>query len=80
MHTPAYIFQTFNEVSPQVKGAIGGSEQPWVTSSPIEGTFFFFRFEETATAVRPASPPVVSETEPELVRRQRHRDHAAQAT
>jgi len=44
------------------------------------GHFLFCRFDETATAVRPASPPVVSETEPELVRRQKHRDHAAQAT
>jgi len=69
MRTPGLdIFQTFNEVGLQVKRATGGSQQPWVASSPIEGTFFFAAPQETATAVRPASPPAVSETEPELVR------------
>src|SRR5262245_39788428 len=69
MRTPGLdIFQTCNEVGLQVKRATGGSQQPWVASSPIEGTFFFAAPQETATAVRPASPPAVSETEPELVR------------
>src|SRR5262249_46085413 len=64
MRTPGLdIFQTFNEVGLQVKRATGGSQQPWVASSPIEATFFFAAPQETATAVRPASPPAVSETE-----------------
>lgn len=35
------IFQTFNRVGLTVKRATGGSQQPWVSSSPIDGTFYF---------------------------------------
>src|SRR5262249_57144720 len=35
------VFQIFNEVGLAVKRATGGRQQPWVTSSPIEGTFYF---------------------------------------
>jgi C-terminal peptidase prc len=35
------IFQTFNDVGLAVKRATGGSQQPWVSSSPIDGRFFF---------------------------------------
>ncbi|WP_338700240.1 caspase family protein [Bradyrhizobium sp. 26S5] len=35
------IFQTFNQVGLAVKRATGGSQQPWVSSSPIDGTFYF---------------------------------------
>ena len=35
------IFQTFNEVGLAVKRATGGEQQPWVSSSPIDGTFYF---------------------------------------
>ena len=35
------IFQTFNEVGLAVKRATGGSQQPWVSSSPIDGNFYF---------------------------------------
>src|ERR1700682_2108105 len=41
------IFQTFNQVGLAVKRETGGSQQPWVSSSPIDGTFYF---------VAPASP------------------------
>src|ERR1700722_4663005 len=37
------IFQTFNEVGLAVKHATGGSQQPWVSSSPIDGSFYFFQ-------------------------------------
>lgn len=40
------IFQTFNEVGLAVKRSTGGTQQPWVSSSPIDGKFYF------------ASPPV----------------------
>jgi hypothetical protein len=42
------IFQTFNQVGLAVKRETGGSQQPWVSSSPIDGTFYF---------VPPASQP-----------------------
>jgi len=35
------IFQTFNEVGLSVKRTTGGSQQPWVSSSPIDGNFYF---------------------------------------
>lgn len=35
------IFQTFNRVGLQVKRATGGAQQPWLSSSPIEGVFYF---------------------------------------
>ena len=35
------LFQTFNEVGLTVKRTTGGSQQPWVSSSPIDGDFFF---------------------------------------
>ncbi len=35
------IFQTFNRVGLEVKRATGGSQQPWLSSSPIEGVFYF---------------------------------------
>lgn len=35
------LFETFNEVGLAVKRSTGGSQQPWVSSSPIEGKFYF---------------------------------------
>jgi hypothetical protein len=35
------VFQTFNEVGLAVKRATGGRQQPWVSSSPIDGNFYF---------------------------------------
>ena len=35
------IFQSFNRVGVVVKNATGGSQQPWIAISPIEGEFFF---------------------------------------
>ena len=35
------LFDVFNEVGLSVKRATGGVQQPWVSSSPIEGGFYF---------------------------------------
>jgi hypothetical protein len=35
------IFDMFNEVGLRVKEATGGSQQPWLSSSPIAGNFYF---------------------------------------
>lgn len=35
------LFETFNEVGLSVKRSTGGSQQPWVSSSPIDGKFYF---------------------------------------
>jgi caspase domain-containing protein/F5/8 type C domain-containing protein len=70
MQTPGLdIFQTFNAVGLQVKRATGGSQQPWVASSPIEGTFTFASGQQVATAPPPAPPqPPAPSPQPELVR------------
>lgn len=35
------IFDVFNEVGLEVKKQTGGAQQPWVSSSPITGSFYF---------------------------------------
>ncbi|MEA2918174.1 MAG: hypothetical protein QOJ15_10255 [Bradyrhizobium sp.] len=35
------VFDAFNEVGLTVKKATGGEQQPWVSSSPIDGSFYF---------------------------------------
>jgi formylglycine-generating enzyme required for sulfatase activity/uncharacterized caspase-like protein len=35
------IFDTFNQIGVQVKKATNGAQQPWVSSSPIDGAFYF---------------------------------------
>ena len=54
------IFQTFNQVGLAVKRETGGSQQPWVSSSPIDGTFYF-----VAPLAAPASPQVAIAPAPE---------------
>jgi hypothetical protein len=34
------LFRTFNEVGLTVKRATSGEQQPWVSSSPIDGSFY----------------------------------------
>jgi uncharacterized caspase-like protein len=35
------VFQTFNQVGLAVASATGGSQQPWLSLSPIKGDFYF---------------------------------------
>lgn len=35
------VLQAFNQVGLAVKRATGSSQQPWISSSPIEGSFYF---------------------------------------
>jgi uncharacterized caspase-like protein len=35
------VFDVFNEVGLTVKKTTGGQQQPWVSSSPIDGSFYF---------------------------------------
>jgi hypothetical protein len=55
------IFQTFNQVGLTVKRATGGLQLPWVSTSPIDGVFYFV--EPSNAGVRPdaavtAAPPL----------------------
>jgi hypothetical protein len=71
------IFQTFNVVGLQVKRNTGGAQQPWVSSSPIEGTFSFAAAGGEAASPAPAQEPTPAaplvavpapEPEPKLAR------------
>ncbi|WP_024343179.1 caspase family protein [Bradyrhizobium japonicum] len=52
------VFQTFNQVRLAVKRATAGAQQPWVSSSPIDGTFYFVPPTHTA-------PPQIATMQPD---------------
>jgi uncharacterized caspase-like protein len=54
------IFQIFNTVGLAVKDATGGVQQPWVSSSPIAGNFYFAGQAAGAPATAAAPPPPVA--------------------
>lgn len=56
------IFQTFNAVGLAVKQVTGGSQQPWVSSSPIAGNFYFAGRAADGQPTRPAAPPAIAPT------------------
>ena len=56
------IFQTFNQVGLAVKRQTGGSQQPWVSSSPIDGTFYFVAPVAAASPQVAVAPPRLSDT------------------
>ena len=64
------IFRVFNEVGLRVKRDTGGDQQPWVSTSPIDGEFHFVRGPasevQTAGLVRP--PEVPRPTPPPAIR------------
>jgi len=45
------VFDVFNNVGLTVKKATGGEQQPWVSSSPIDGSFYFAAKQEEAPPV-----------------------------
>ena len=58
MLTPGLdVFKTFNEVGLAVARATGGTQQPWVSCSPIRGEFYFAGAPASATNVRPPDDP-----------------------
>ena len=46
-------FQTFDEIGLAVKRSTGGEQQPWVSSSPIDGSFYFAGAPASVTDARP---------------------------
>jgi hypothetical protein len=59
------IFQTFNQVGLAVKRETGGAQQPWVSSSPIDGTFYFIPPAATVApqiAIAPQPQPGLADT------------------
>ncbi len=49
------IFDTFNQVSLQVSRVTGGSQRPWMSSSSINGVFYFVP-SQTVAAPQPTAP------------------------
>jgi uncharacterized caspase-like protein len=56
------LFEVFNEVGLVVKRSTGGAQQPWVSSSPISGAFFFAG--RTDAAPTPAKPAAAKDATP----------------
>jgi uncharacterized caspase-like protein len=56
------IFQTFNQVGLAVKRETGGSQQPWVSSSPIDGSFYFVAPAAAGPKIATAPPPQGGDT------------------
>jgi hypothetical protein len=57
------VFQTFNQVGLEVKRSTGSSQQPWVSTSPIDGSFYFSGGGTQVANVPPpaqVTPPPVS--------------------
>jgi uncharacterized caspase-like protein/cyclophilin family peptidyl-prolyl cis-trans isomerase len=50
------IFDAFNQVGLSVKKATGGSQQPWVSSSPIDGNFYFSGAPGNSVTAAPPTP------------------------
>src|SRR5258708_6045197 len=63
------IFDAFNQVGLEVKRATGGAQQPWVSSSPIDGTFYFVSSEAgtQVAALPPRQPPAPASPAPPTV-------------
>ncbi|MEI8394975.1 MAG: caspase family protein [Rhodospirillaceae bacterium] len=50
------VFEVFNDVGIAVKKKTGGTQQPWLATSPIEGQFYF-KPAATPVAVASVAPP-----------------------
>ncbi|PJG51176.1 hypothetical protein CVM73_32250 [Bradyrhizobium forestalis] len=54
------VLQTFNQVGLVVKRATGSAQQPWVSSSPIDGSFYFSGAPAQIAAAQAATNPVAT--------------------
>jgi len=52
------VFAVFNAIGLDVKKRTRGAQQPWVSSSPIEGTFYFAGAPTQLSTASTPSPPV----------------------
>jgi hypothetical protein len=58
------VLQTFNQVGLIVKRATGNSQQPWVSSSPIDGSFYFSGTAASQVATADPETSIVPSTSP----------------
>jgi uncharacterized caspase-like protein len=50
------VFQSFNQVGLKVKRATGGQQVPWMSNSPIDGSFYFTAGPGNPVAIQPQTP------------------------
>jgi uncharacterized protein YraI len=60
------IFQTFNQVGLAVMQSTGNAQQPWLSTSPIRGEFYFAGASSAAPATTPAPQPTAPIRIPEV--------------
>ncbi len=61
------VLQTFNQVGLIVKRATGSAQQPWVSSSPIDGSFYFSGAPAEIAAAQAATNQVAAASVPATV-------------
>jgi TPR repeat protein len=61
------IFEIFNQVGLTVKASTRGAQEPWGSSSPIEGQFFFVPPGSTVTIQTPPVSPAAQPPDAELL-------------
>jgi hypothetical protein len=67
------VLRMFNRIGVAVKQATGGQQQPWLSSSPIDGDYYFAGAAASPAAPLPpattalAQPPVIQPTQPSTV-------------
>jgi hypothetical protein len=59
------VLEVFNEVGVEVMDKTGGRQQPWISSSPLEGVFYFLG--PTTVNIQPPPPPAPVKQDPEIV-------------
>jgi uncharacterized caspase-like protein len=55
------LFDMFNEIGLSVQKATGGTQRPWVSSSPVAGQFYFAGLPSPGGARPAAAPPPVTD-------------------
>jgi uncharacterized caspase-like protein len=80
LRTPGLdLFDTFNEVGLAVKKSTDGRQQPWLSSSPIEGKFYFAGLGRTDGKPQPDNSADIARAKAEVDRLKREADEAKAA-
>lgn len=80
LRTPGLdLFDTFNEVGLAVKKSTNGRQQPWLSSSPIEGKFYFAGLGRTDGKPQPDNSAEIARAKAEVDRLKREADDAKAA-
>lgn len=80
LRTPGLdLFDTFNEVGLAVKKSTDGRQQPWLSSSPIEGKFYFAGLGRTDGKPQPDNSADIARAKAEVDRLKREADDAKTA-